>query len=163
MSEPSEQPTAVPADAVAADAVTWKDERSERLLIAARLDTAEGARYLLVRWPDWPYPALLSVAAPRDRDALATAVQDLLHGRLRVDCDGAPRTADQRLPVRMTHPRFGGEGLGWLRPLAVRVHGEPEPDALLAGVEALSLEEALEALPTELERTLLREAAALFD
>ena len=31
------------------------------------------------------------------------------------------------------------------------------------GVETLPFEEALEALPTEVERTLLREAAALFD
>jgi hypothetical protein len=62
----------------------------------------------------------------------------------------------------MTHPRFGGEGLGWLRAVAVTVSGEPQPDALLEGVEAFSLEQALEALPTEVERTLLRQGAKLF-
>ena len=139
------------------------DERPERLLIAARLRGAGDDRYLLARWPDWPHPALLSLAAPRERDSLADAVSTLLQARMRVRCEGDPLAGTQRVPVRMTHPRFGGEGLGWLRAVAVTVSGEPQPDALLEGVEAFSLEQALEALPTEVERTLLRQGAKLFD
>ena len=137
-------------------------ERPERLLVAARLDDAEGARYLLVRWPDWPYPALLSLAAPGAHDSLEDAVTTLLLARLRVRCQGPPRQSAVRVPVRLAHPRFGGQGLGWLRAVAVSVVGEPEPDALLEDVQALSLPEALEALPTDIERTVLREAASLF-
>ena len=139
------------------------DDRPERLLIAARLRAAGDDRYLLARWPDWPHPALLSLAAPRERDSLVDAVSTLLHARMRVRCEGEPLAGAQRVPVRMTHPRFGGGGLGWLRAVAVTVSGEPQPDALLEGVEAFSLEQALEALPTEVERTLLRQGAELFD
>ncbi len=137
-------------------------ERAERLLVAARLEDAQGARYLLVRWPDWPYPALLSLAKPRHHDSLEEAVATLLLARLRLRCQGPPRTSPVRVPVRLAHPRFGGQGLGWVRPVAVSVVGEPEPDALLEGVQALPLQQALEALPTEVERTVLREAAKLF-
>ncbi len=137
-------------------------ERPERLLVAARLEDAEGARYLLVRWPDWPYPALLSLAAPRPHDSLEETVATLLLARLGVRCQEPPRTSPVRVPVRLAHPRFGGQGLGWLRPIAVRVVGEPQPDALLEDVQALPLRQALEALPTEVECTVLREAAKLF-
>jgi hypothetical protein len=67
-----------------------------------------------------------------------------------------------RIPVRMAHPRFGGDGLGWLRPVAVRISDAPEPDALLEGVHELELKEALDLLPTEVERTVLKEASRLF-
>ena len=149
---PAERSPAAPAAAGAGE--------PERLLIAARLETAEGPRYLFARWPDWPHPALLSLAAPPD-DGFAEGVRSLLHARLGVRCDDAPRASPLRVPVRMS--RLGGVGVGWLRPVAVRVSGEPAPDALLEGVETLSLDEALAALPTEVERTVLREAAALFD
>ncbi|MSQ41741.1 MAG: hypothetical protein EXR65_01700 [Dehalococcoidia bacterium] len=137
----------------------------ERLLIAVRLEAAGGhdARYLLLRWPDWPHPTLLSCAAPPAGEPLALAVRALLDARLRLRLDGEPRAAARRLPVRMARPREGAQGVGWLRPVAARAVGEPEPDGLLAGVEALPLEQALAALPTALERQALREAAALFD
>lgn len=164
-------PAGLPADGAAGDP-TPTDRRPERLLVAARLDGPEGQRYVFARWEDWPYPAMLSTAAPgpapdgspdRDADAeeLSSAVARLV-GRLGLR-SGTPLVADERLPVRMAHPRFGGEGLGWLRPVGVVVEGEPRPDALLAGVETLTLEEALEALPTELERVVLRAAAKLLD
>ncbi len=120
-----------------------EDERPERLLVVPRLDCPDGASYLLVRWMDWPYPALLSLTSPRCSDSLADAVTALLHARLGLRCDGKPQMAALRMPVRLMHPRFGGYGLGWLRPVAVSVGGEPQPDALLEGVEALTLEQAL--------------------
>ena len=138
------------------------DGRPERLLIAARLDAADGAhRYLLARWPDWPHPSLLSVAAPRALDSLEALVADTLRARFSVECVGSPLKSTTRHPARMDHPRFGGGGLGWVRAVAVRVTGDPAPDALFASVDALSLDEALEALPTDLERAVLREAAGL--
>jgi hypothetical protein len=138
------------------------DDRPERLLVAARLAASEGeqARYVFVRWEDWPYPAMLSLAPPGSNETLSEAVASLLR-RLNLRT-AEPRVAEERVPVRMAHPRFGGEGLGWLRPLAVTVEGEPEPDAMLAGVEMLPYEQALEALPTDVERTVLRAAATLF-
>ena len=140
---------------------TGLDDRPERLLIAARLNDGDGERYVFVRWEDWPYPAMLSLAPPGGGESLAEAVARVL-ARINLRC-AEPRTADERVPVRMAHPRFGGQGLGWLRPLAVVVEGEPAPDALLAGVETLPYEQALAALPTEVERTVLRAACALFD
>ncbi len=137
------------------------DDRPERLLVAARLADGEGERYVFVRWHDWPHPAMLSLAPPGGNERLSEAVARLL-ARLNLR-SAEPRTAGERVPVRMAHPRFGGEGLGWLRPLAVMVEGEPQPDALLAGVETLPYEQALAALPTDVERTVLRAASELFD
>lgn len=138
------------------------NERPERLLVVPQLNEGEETRYLLVRWPDWPHPALLSIAAPTSRDIIDEAVSDLIRARLRVDCNGTPRASSMRIPVRMAHPRFGGDGLGWLRPVAVRISDAPEPDALLEGVHELELKEALDLLPTEVERTVLKEASRLF-
>lgn len=152
------------------------DDRPERLLVATRLEANpetdleaepganDDPRYVFVRWEDWPHPAMLSIAPPGVSEDLPHAVQTLV-GRLNltVSTSGAIRTAEERVPVRMEHPRFGGTGLGWLRPLAVSVSGEPQPDAMLEGIELLSLDQALEALPTEVERTVLRAADALFD
>jgi hypothetical protein len=79
MAEPNEGEQPAPPEPL--------DERPERLLIAARLQGAGDDRYLLVRWPDWPHPALLSLAAPRERDSLAAAVSTLLQARMRVRCE----------------------------------------------------------------------------
>jgi hypothetical protein len=136
----------------------------ERLLVVARhehLGEAGGECYLLLRWPDWPPPALLSLAAPAAHDDLDRAVADALEARLGVSCLGTPIKGGERIPVRMRHPRLGEESVGWLRPVAVRVTGEPRADALLEGYAALSLAEALDALPTEVERRVLREGARL--
>jgi hypothetical protein len=137
----------------------------ERFLIVARTagHQAEEPRYLLVRWADWPQPALLSIAPPAANDSLEAAVATLLDARLRVSVHGAVRLGGDRVPVRMAQPRFGlGGTTGWLRPAAVEVSGEPETDALLGGYDTLTLTEALAALSTEVERTVLREGAALF-
>jgi hypothetical protein len=141
----------------------------ERLLVVPRCVPSEASadgeepRYLLVRWADWPQPALLSIAPPAEHDSLDAAVATLLGARLRVSVDGPARVGAERVPVRMAQPRFGLAGTtGWLRPLAVQVSGEPEIDALLGGYDSLTLAEALAALSTEVERTVLRQAAGLF-
>jgi hypothetical protein len=158
------------SDEVAPGDVTPGDRRPERLLVAPRLDGPDGQRYVFARWEDWPHPAMLSTAAPvlGTGAGPAAAGQELAHivarlvGRLGLS-GGTPHAAEERVPVRMAHPRFGGEGLGWLRPVGVTVEGDPQPDAMLAGVELLTLEQALEALPTEVERVVLRAAAKLLD
>ncbi len=86
-------------------------------------------------------------------------------------CSSAVRIAEERTPARMAHPRFGGEGLGWLRAVAVSVRprgsdsqpGDPRPDALLEAVERLNFEQALAALPTDVERLIFRAGVALLD
>lgn len=137
----------------------------ERLLIVARLASEAGdeeePRYLFVRWPDWPHPALLSIDPPGSTDTLDDAVGTLLQARLAVTVQGAVRVASERVPVRMPLRRYGTAGTGWLRGAAVEVAGEPQADALLEGFEALTLEEALAALPTDVERAVLRGASAL--
>lgn len=137
---------------------------SERLLVVPRQATVDGdePRYLLVRWPDWPYPALLSIAPPAANDTLEDAVASLLDARLSVSTQGPVHLCPARLPVRMPQPRYGLVGTGWLRPAAVEVTGEPETDALLEGCELLTFGEALAALPTDLERAVFREGVALF-
>lgn len=136
----------------------------ERLLIVSRQAGRDGEepRYLLVRWPDWPHPALLSIAPPEANDTLEDAVASLLGARLHVAAHGPVRLGSKRLPVRMPQPRYGAMTTGWLRPAAVEVTGDPEADALLDGYEALTLEEALAALTTDVERAVFREGAALF-
>lgn len=132
-------------------------------MVISRQAAVEGAepRYLLVRWLDWPHPALLSMAPPARHDTLEDAVASLLDARLKVSTRGAVHLGATRVPVRMPQPRFGLVSTGWLRPAAVEVSGEPETDALLEGFEALTLEEALAALTTDVERTVFREGAAL--
>ncbi|MGE0135931.1 MAG: hypothetical protein AB7L91_14205 [Dehalococcoidia bacterium] len=135
----------------------------ERLLVVARLAPRAGEtpRFLFVRWPDWPHPALLAIDPPGPTDTLEDAAGALLEARLSVAVTGAVRLSSTRVPVRMPLRRYGTTGTGWLRAALVDVEGEPEPDALLDGFEALTLEEALAALPTDVERAVLREAAAL--
>ena len=136
----------------------------ERLIIAPRLDGVDGVpRFLFVRWPDWPPPAMLSVLATDEAAAALEAVDGTLRARMNVECVSPLIMAAARVPVRMAHPRMGGEGAGWLRAVSVRVAGAPEPDALIDEVVALTLDEAIEQLTTDVERRLMREAAALFD
>ncbi len=161
--------------------------RPERLLVVARQadggadGEAVAARYCVARWPDWPHPAMLSLAAAataigggdgRQLERLEGALNDLLGARMALACSSPPRLAAERTPARMAHPRFGGEGLGWLRAAAVTVRplpaagdapATPRPDALLEAVERLSLEQALEALPTDVERRVFRAGVALLE
>ena len=140
----------------------WPSAEPERLLLVPILEATEGARYVLVRWPDWPSPALLALAALGPHDDLASAVGALLDARLRLAPAAPPLACETRVPVRMPHPRLGLDSTtGWLRPVAVPVDGEPEPDVLLAGYEVLTLDEALDALPTDVEREALRLAAGM--
>ena len=136
----------------------------ERLILVARLEgwqLDDSPRYLLVRWRDWPPPALLSVEAPATPEASAAAIEETLVYRLGVRSLERPQLSDTRTPARMRRGLRGGEGLGWLRAAAVRVEGDPQPDALLEAVLALPLEEALSALESDVERRLFVEGARL--
>ena len=135
----------------------------ERLSLVPVLLDATGTepRFVFVRWPDWPPPAMLSMAPPGPHDTLAEAAASLLDGRLRLTVAGEPRMAARRIPVRMPAPRMGLNGTGWLRAVLVPVSGTPEPDSLLDGFVLLTLDEALDALSTEVERMLLQDAADL--
>src|SRR5688572_19448367 len=120
------------------DAAGLLGTRVERLLIVPR--RVEDGRYLFTRWPDWPYPAMLSTLPPRPHEPLEAVLDTLLYGRMGVRIAGEPRRSPRRVPVRMTPPGNSDAGLGWLRPLAVAVTGEPAPDGLLESVEALTFD-----------------------
>lgn len=136
----------------------------QRMLLVPRLERAgEDPRYLLVRWRDWPPPALLALDPPADADALQQAIVETLNHRIGVTPTGPALVSDERRPVRMRLTTRGGEGMGWLRVAAIRVEGTPEPDALLEGVSELSLEDALAALTSDVERLALSTAARLLD
>ncbi|MSP21422.1 MAG: hypothetical protein EXR66_00085 [Dehalococcoidia bacterium] len=134
----------------------------ERFIIAARLEAGgEPSKYLLVRWRDWPPPALLSVEAPAHSEAAAAAVEETIAYRLGVRCIAGALLGETRTPARMRQGARGGDGMGWLRAAAVRVEGEPVPDALLEEVLALTIDEALAALTSDVERQVFLEAAGL--
>ncbi len=169
-------PSTDPAPSTASTPAAEPAARPERLLVVAREADGEAdtARYCFARWPDWPHPAMLSLAASGDEqlEALEGALNDLLGARMGLVCSSRPRLAAERTPARMAHHRFGGEGLGWLRAAAVSVRPLPEAgeaaaapraDALLEAVQRLSLEQALEALPTDVERRVFRSGVALLD
>ncbi|MQA00337.1 MAG: hypothetical protein GEU80_13585 [Dehalococcoidia bacterium] len=130
------------------------------LLVVRHLDAGPpaeaGPRYLFARWPDWPHPAMLSLSPPHPDEGLTAAVASLLRARLGVTLEGEPRLSDTRTPARMRHPRIGLEGLGWLRAVAASASGEPQPDGLLEGAAILAADEALVALPSEVERIVFR-------
>ena len=134
---------------------------AERLLIVAR--RVEDDRYLFAVWADWPHPVLVSTpAAAEGFEGFEAGIETVLRGRLGVHAAGAARPAPRRLPVRVAHPAGGGATLGWLRPVAVAVAGEPRASGPVAAVASLTLEEALAALTTDIERAALRLGAALF-
>lgn len=128
-----------------------RDAAPERLLlVVARVE--EPDRYLLASWHDWPHPSLLAISPPHPDEGLDHAVGSMLRGAFGVDLEGAAIRAEERLPVRMAHPRFGGDGVGWLRPVAARASGEPVPGPLVEGVVTLDASAALEGLSTAVER-----------
>jgi hypothetical protein len=132
----------------------------ERLLVVPVLVQGGEPHYVLVRWPDWPHPAMLSLAAPASSVGIEEAVSDLLDSRLHLATSGPVTRSETRVPVRMPAPRVGlSAATGWLRAVIVPVQGEPQPDALLDGCVVLTLEAAIASLPTEVERILLRDAA----
>ncbi|MEX2446093.1 MAG: hypothetical protein WD734_02050 [Dehalococcoidia bacterium] len=142
------------------DAAGVSGLRPERLLLVPR--RVEDGRYLFAQWADWPYPAMLSTLPSRE-ESLEAVAESVLLARLGVRVTGDAHVVARRLPVRMSHPRGGGPGLGWLRPVAVAVTGEPAPDGLLVAVDSLTFDEALAALPTDVEREALRLAADALD
>ncbi|GMU40425.1 MAG: hypothetical protein AMXMBFR23_12910 [Chloroflexota bacterium] len=130
----------------------------ERLMIVPR--RADGA-VLLVRRAEGAAPGMVSTVAPAPPETLDEAVARVLYTHLGVRTRGGVTVAAPRHPARMPHPRRGADGAGWLRALAVTVEGDPSPDPTLAAVEAFTPEEALAALPTDLERAVLADALAL--
>lgn len=153
------------ATVLAVSSVVAADHRAEapeRMLLVPVLDAGSAEpRFILVRWADWPQPAMLSMPPPAAHDSLDEAVAALLLGRLRLVRTGPAHASTHRIPVRMGAPRLGFNGTGWLRAVVVPVAGEVECDSLLEGAEAFTLEAGVEALSTEVERMLLRDAAAL--
>ncbi|MGE3856747.1 MAG: hypothetical protein AB7G21_07305 [Dehalococcoidia bacterium] len=132
----------------------------ERFILVAR--RVEDGRYVFAQWGDWPHPTMISTLTPSAHEGFVDGIESLLHGRMRVRVVGVPRLADDRVPVRMDHPRGGGPMLGWLQPVAVEVTGEPVPDALIEGVATLTHDEAIERLATDVERAAFRAGAAAF-
>ena len=133
---------------------------AERLILVAR--RVEDGRYLFAQWGDWPHPVMISTLHPSEHEGFVEGIESLLRARMRVRVVGTPEVARERVAVRMPHPRGGGPALGWLRPVAVEVSGDPEPDALIEGVAALTLDEAVAALATDVERAAFRIGAAAF-
>jgi hypothetical protein len=131
----------------------------ERLLLVIR--HTSDRRYLLVRWPDWPHPAMLPTPPPHPDEGFAAGIASLVRARLGVTPVSEPALSAERVPARMLHPYAGGETQGWLRAVALDVEGDAVPDALLAGCDRLSLEEAERALSTDVERAVFRIGAAL--
>ena len=133
----------------------------ERLLLVPVLHVDSEAHVVLVRWPDWPYPALLSFSPPVGSDTLEAAAADLARARLGLAATGPARLAELRVPVRMGAPRLGLQTTGWLRGVLQPVEGEPTPDVLVDGCEVLSFADAEAALTTEVERIVLRAAISV--
>ena len=129
------------------------------ILIARRV---EDGRFLFARWSDWPHPTMISTLAPTADEGFVPGIESLLHGRMRVRVVGTPRLATDRVAVRMPQPRGGGPRLGWLQPVAVEVTGDPSPDALIEAVDALTFDDALAGLATDVERAAFRAGAAAF-
>jgi len=128
------------------------DADPERILLVVR--RVEDGALLLARWPDAPQPMLLSLDAPDPDEGFADGVTRFVRSRFAVAAR-TPRLHAERLPVRMRHPVRGSETTGFLRVAAVEVSGEPSPDGALAGIAALTPDEAARVLSTDLERRAL--------
>jgi hypothetical protein len=139
-----------------------RDAAPERLLlVVARSE--EPDRYLLASWPDWPHPSLLAISPPHPEEGLDHAVDSMLRSAFGVTLEGAPQRSEERWPVRMAHPRFGGEGVGWLRPVAVHASGDPAAGPLVEGITTLTASDALEGLSTAVERAVFTAGVALLE
>lgn len=130
----------------------------ERLILVAR--RVEDGRYVFAQWGHWPHPTMISTLTPTEHEGLLDGIASLLDGRMRVRDAGAPRLAGERVAVRMSPPRGSEPRLGLLRPVAVEVAGEPEPDALIAGIALLTRDEAEARLATDVERAAFRAGVA---
>ena len=137
-----------------------RDAAPERLLLVVERAEARD-RYLLARWEDWPHPSLVATSPPHEGEGLDAAVAAMLRGAFGVALMGVARRGDTRWPVRMAHPRFGGEGVGWLRAVAAMTSGEPVAGPLVQGLVELDADEAEAQLSTEVERAVFRSGVAL--
>ena len=140
-------------------AITHPDP--ERLILVAR--RVEDGRFLFARWSDWPHPTMISTLLPTALEGFVPGIESLLYGRMRVRVTGTPQLAAERVAVRIARPRGGGPTLGWLQPVAIEVTGDPSPDALLEDVEALTFDQAVAGLATDVERAAFRAGAAAFN
>ncbi len=131
----------------------------EWLLLVAR--SVEDGRYILLRRPGNRDLTMLSTKPPHRTEGFAVGITSLLRTHLSVTLRGEPRVSPERRPVHTLHPYTGGAGTGYLRAVAVEVVGEPRTDALYQGYVALPLDEAAEALSTDLERLILLDGAKL--
>ncbi len=131
----------------------------ERLVIVPRR-VEDGAVLLVSETADGPLH-LLSSDHPTLREELAEMLALVLRSRLGVTPASTLRVAAEARPVHVAQPRRGAAGTGWLRAVAVDVHGGPAPDPTLARVVALPPEEAAATLRTDLERRLLSDALGL--
>lgn len=154
------QHTSQPSNVARAARERAQQRDPERLILIAR--RVEDGRFLFAQWSDWPRPTMISTLAPTEQEGFAAGIEALLHGRMGVRIAGVPQPARDRIAVRMAHPRGGGAMIGWLRPVAVEVRDDPAPDALIAGVAALTRDEALAALATEVERAAFRAGVEAF-
>lgn len=139
---------------------TQADADPERILLVVR--RTEDGTVLLARWPDAPQPMLLSLDAPHPDEGFEDGIARVLRARFSVTAR-TPRLHAERLPVRMRHQVKGSETTGFLRVAAVEVSGVPAPDGSLAGIEALTPDEAARALSTDLERRALTLGLDLLD
>jgi len=131
----------------------------EWLLLVVR--SVEDGRYLLVRRPGNRVLTMLSTAPPHRTEGFAAGIALMVRTHLGVTLRGTPRVSSVRRPVHTVHPYTGGQRAGYLRALAVEVAGDPKVDALFDGLQALRLEDAVEALSTDLEQLLLQDGARL--
>lgn len=139
-----------------------RDAAPERLLlVVARVEAPD--RYLFARWADWPHPSMLALSPPHADEGLTRAVTSMLRDSFDVTLVGEAQLGAERWPVRMSHPRFGGENVGWLRPVAVTVSGELTAGPLLDDVAALDATAAAATLSTAIEREVFGAGAALLE
>ena len=124
-------------------------------LLVAVPPSAGDERYLLVRFAGVDHPSLLPMGGPAIGETLVEAVSSALQSRVGLRPVSDPRVSVGRVPVRLPQPNQGTSGPGWLRAVVVRVEGEPSPDLLVDEVLALPFDEAVRALPTDVERQVL--------
>jgi len=123
----------------------------------------EDGTFILVRRPESPFATMLSTAPPHADEGLLAGLVSVLRTHLRVQLVSQPYVSPRRRPARMGHPYTGGPSVGVLRAVALDVTGTPEVDALFESLEALSGDDAEDALATDLERAIFRDGVALLD
>ncbi len=137
-----------------------RDAAPERWLLVVKRSEEPGD-YLLVSWSDWPHPSLPAISPPHADEGVDHAVEAMLRSAFGVALEGSALRSEERWPVRMAHPRFGGDGVGWLRPVAARATGEPVAGPLIDDLTMLPAAAAVEGLSTAVERAVFEAGVAL--